>query len=651
MERPVILCGLGKVGWRVFENVRLAGIPIVAVDDRCAPDDHRLQGVRLVRGDCRDRAVLELAGVSKARAVLILTSNDLVNISAALMARDLDPHVRVVVRLFNQNLIKRLGKAVANTCAFSVSALAAPVLALTALAGQSLGAFSVGDGAYQVAEVTIPDWSPLRNRPVSAVAARHRTLVLAHYPAGGKERLLRDVDPDARLAAGDAVILCGESGALAPLLLETDKEDRTGVSWANWLRRMGRVVWRALAETDRSVKVATGVLVGAVAIGTLVHWFLMHHSLPDGFYRTVRVLATAADPHAENEAPWAKVFVSLLRIAGIALIASFTAILTDYLLHARLSGALEVRRIPERGHVVVCGLGNIGYRVVEELLRWGAPVVVIEKVRDGRFMAPARRLGVAVMVSDATIPEVLRQAHVPTARAVVAATDEELVNLEVALLARDLNPDARVVVRLHDTALAQTLRAAANIRFALSVPNLAAPAFVASLYGDRVHGVFLVRGRFLAVVELHAQAGDGFLDGSAVRILAVDYGLLPVHLARADGGPVTRVMDHRLGPGDRLTVVTTLASLEELVRRKRAPADCAIELTHVPLPARPAVLHWLCAEVGMARAEAEAAVKRPPVRFGRPVTRGQAEELLAVLGREGVRGEVLPAPAGAGRPP
>src|SRR5262249_60885976 len=90
-------------------------------------------------------------GVAKARGVLNLTSDDLVNISAALMVRHLNADVRVVLRMFNQNLITRLGKAVNNIFALSTSTLAAPVLAVTALTGQGLGTFRVeGIGAPAV---------------------------------------------------------------------------------------------------------------------------------------------------------------------------------------------------------------------------------------------------------------------------------------------------------------------------------------------------------------------------------------------------------------------------------------------------------------------------------------------------------------------
>ena len=75
------------------------------------------------------------------------------NVSTALLVRRLNPDCRVVVRMFNQNLIPRLGSAVRNTTALSVSALTAPLLALTALTGDALGAFKLDGGPQQIAEV------------------------------------------------------------------------------------------------------------------------------------------------------------------------------------------------------------------------------------------------------------------------------------------------------------------------------------------------------------------------------------------------------------------------------------------------------------------------------------------------------------------
>lgn len=567
-DQPVILCGLGRVGRRVLECLQAAGKSVIVVDDRCAEGEARLGSASLVRGDFRDADVLARAGLDRAAGVLILSSDDLANISAALLVRHRNPTVRIIVRLFNDALIPRLGKAVSNTYALSVSRLTAPLLALTALAGQAVATFRAGHAGYQIAELAVGERSPIRGQTVAEAAGGPTVNPVAHLSADGKRLFLRDVDPAARLEVGDSLLVCAEREHLEPLLTASSEEALPHLAWAGWLRRMGRVAWRSVSEADPAVKVCTGVFLSVLAASTLIYCYWMEKSIAEGLYRTVGLIATAA-PLPPGQEAGKQVFVSVLRVLGAVLIAAFTAIFTNYLIRARLGGALEVRRIPEAGHVIVCGLGNLGYRVVEELLQSGERVVVIDRQRDGRFMAPVRRLGVATIVGDATVLEVLRLAHSPTARAVVAATSDELVNLEVALLARELNPQARVVLRLNDLTLAQTLREAAHIRFAMCIPALAAPAFVAALYGDRVQGVFQAGGKLFAVVELVVQAGDGFLGGRSLRALASDYSMLPVCLTAGDGSRCTPPTDRTLGEGDRLTVITSLADLERLVRRER----------------------------------------------------------------------------------
>jgi Trk K+ transport system NAD-binding subunit len=640
VNQPVILCGLGRVGCRVLEYLEAADIPVVVIDNACAAGDPRLGRARLVQGDCRRRDVLEQAGVVGARGVLILTSDDLINISTALMVRSLDADVRVVVRMFNQNLIARLGHAVHNVFALSTSILTAPLLALTALTGQALGAFRLDDspaGRRQVAEVVIGPGSPLTGRSVAGAVGPHQAQVLAHVPAGGPARFLLDVSPDERLGTGDRLVVCGEPHDLAGLMGRADDID-PAVRWANPLRRNLRVLWRTLSEVDLPVKICTGIFLLVIIGSTLaLHLGWQRDRLVDAFFRTISLMATGADMHSEDyPSEWLKVFVSVLRIAGAALTAAFTAIVTNYLLRARLGGALEVRRIPDGGHIIVCGLGNIGYRVVEELLSYGERVVVIERSSDARFVTTARRLGVAVVVGDATVREVLRQAHSPTARAVISATNDDLINLEVALLARDLNSSQRVVVRLTDPNLADTLRKNANIRFALSVPALAAPAFVAGLFGDRVLNVCLVHGRLLAVIGLLIGPQDVALIGSTVRAAAVNYHVLPVALTAADGTLHARPLDVRLKPGDRLVAIVALTDLERLLRREPMPTNHAVDVQGFPLPARDWVAHQLRLHTGVSAEEADRALDNLPLCLATGLTRGQAEDLLARLAKERV---------------
>jgi hypothetical protein len=186
------------------------------------------------------------------------------------------------------------------------------------------------------------------------------------------------------------------------------------------------------------------------------------------------------------------------------------------------------------------------------------------------------------------------------------------------------------------------LREGADVRLAVSAPALAAPAFVAGLFGDRVPSVFLVRGRMLAVIDLTASADDAALVGRTVRALAVDYRFLPVALVPAEGPPPARPLDARLAAGDRLIAITDLNDLQRLLRRQPAPAAFAVEATECPLPMRGWLAGLLRTQRGLGQEEAERELERLPCRVGEWLTRGQAEDLLARLARERVAARLLP---------
>lgn len=572
MRQHFILCGLGKIGWRVLDQLRAAGVPIVAVDNHCAPDDPRLGGVTLIRGDARHADVLTRAGVEHARGVLILSSDDLVSLSIALLVRHLNPSVRVVVRLFNQSLISRLGSAMGKMQALSASALAAPLLALIARTGRTAGMVRLGDGRrLQIAELIVPRDSPLLGKRLGDVAVASNVTLVAHQAALRPLLLLDEVKLDAPIAADDRVVVCGPPEMVTPLLVESQNESIPDLLWAGTGRRLSRVFARSVALVDWPVKVCTAIFVSVILISVLVFRFGMKDDdLIDAFYRTMSLLATGADMRGDDvdRGSWQKAFISGLRLLGTALTAAFTAIFTNYLIRANLGGALEVRRIPERGHIVVCGLGNVGFRVAEELIGLGEPLVVIESNAANTFISTARRLGAAVIIGSATVPQVLRQAHADNARAVVAATSNDLANLEISLLVRELAPKQRVVLRLIDAQLATTLRESANVRLAVSVPELAAPAFVAAMFGDQVCGMFQVQGQMLAVFDLIVEERETDLCGHRLGELVRTNHMAP--LAWTSAANAAKQIDEAqcLEVGDRLTVLVTLDHLQRWMRRE-----------------------------------------------------------------------------------
>jgi Trk K+ transport system NAD-binding subunit len=569
MSAPIILCGLGRTGARVLMYLRAAGLPVVVVDDRCKPDDPRLYGARLVSGDCREAETLHKAGVIGARGVLVMTNDDLANVSTTLQVRSLDADVRIIVRLFDQNLLDRLGQTITNVFSLSTADLTAPVLAITAMTGSAIGTFRTGgsrDDSRLVAEIVIDPHDSLHGRSIHEAIEGRGAICLAHLPFTGWERLPGHIDNRQLLHPGDLVVVCGDPRHLTELLRRVDAGPVESLRFANYIYRLGRVAWRTLAEMDTMVLVCTIILLFVVVVSTIVlHLGVTQYTLPKALFRTVSIMATSADMYHRDfeDMPRLQVFVSVLRIIGAVLLAAFTAIVTNYLLRARLGGALEVRRIPESGHVVVCGLGSIGFQTVKELLRLGERVLAIEKDLTSPYVPTARRLGAVVIMGDATLPEVQKQARMRSAYSVIASASNDLTNLSIALLAKEANRGQRLVVLISDPKLAGMLRQAAGVELALSVPAMAAPAFLAALYGDRVRTVVMVRRHLLAVLDVVIHEADPLI-GLTVEQAAARYRFCPIALLNDKGDTIR---DVPLARGQRLVAVVSLPDLEALLGR------------------------------------------------------------------------------------
>jgi voltage-gated potassium channel Kch len=129
----------------------------------------------------------------------------------------------------------------------------------------------------------------------------------------------------------------------------------------------------------------------------------------------------------------------------------FTAAFAAGIVHHLLSGrhvALVGRRVmPRSGHVVIVGMGQVGLRLAQELRAIGVAVVGIERHADAAGLPLARDLGIPVVIGDASSRRVLRRAGLSGAVALVAAGSDERDNIAVAISARAVADELRVVIR------------------------------------------------------------------------------------------------------------------------------------------------------------------------------------------------------------
>jgi Trk K+ transport system NAD-binding subunit len=161
-----------------------------------------------------------------------------------------------------------------------------------------------------------------------------------------------------------------------------------------------------------------------------------------------------------------------------------------------------------RDHVILCGLGHLGIRVLEQYIRAGIGVVVIERDEKNPFIARAKEWNVPVLLADMKDDQSLLDAGIKHARAVVMTTNDDVANLEVALDSRRMNPNARVCMRLFDQQLASKITGAFGIDTAFSASALAAPLVAGMSVGASVLSTAVVAGQPHVIAEMAVASGS-----------------------------------------------------------------------------------------------------------------------------------------------
>jgi voltage-gated potassium channel Kch len=123
------------------------------------------------------------------------------------------------------------------------------------------------------------------------------------------------------------------------------------------------------------------------------------------------------------------------------------------------AAAMGVDPAGQPGHVIVCGLGRLGFGVVR-LLKGHVPLVVIDHAEHLHFADEPTMVAepvVPVLRGDMTVKWVLQEAGIEAAAAVLVLTPNDTANLETAMLVHELNPGARIVMRINNSRIARRL--------------------------------------------------------------------------------------------------------------------------------------------------------------------------------------------------
>ena len=475
---------------------------------------------------------------STARALVLLDTDDVHNVHTALTARDMDPELRIVVQMVNPRLSKQLNDLLGDCVVVNGPSLAAPAFVSDALEDDELTWMELGGQRVVVG-------------PADLIREPHTT-VLADTTSSATPQLLpaSSADPDGDIVLGTGVRPIWRSRDVRP---------------AGWFMAVRDIL-------DSRVRKIAAVMALLVAAGTAIVHYFGGIEWWRALYLAVGVVTSAGiDDDKFNDAqPWVKVSAVMVQLTGIVLMALLTAVVVDSLIGARLSRIIGGVRGRPRNHVVVCGLGTVGARVLEILTERGVAVVGVEQVEDAPGVLVAHRLRIPVVIGDSSNEETLRSAGVQRCQSVLAITDGDITNLESAMVARDLNPEARITMRMFDHDLAQRVERRLGLGHSRSVSMLVAPAVAAAVANRRKQVTIPAGRRVLLLTEVNVESGS---VAGGLRLGELDEaGGLRV-LARQDfDGPWDwdPEPDRVLRPGDRLAVAGTRSGLARLLMATRA---------------------------------------------------------------------------------
>jgi voltage-gated potassium channel len=226
------------------------------------------------------------------------------------------------------------------------------------------------------------------------------------------------------------------------------------------------------------------------------------HSLVEAFY----IVLTAAFLQPAGEFPkyfGLQLFYFVMPVIGLVILAQGLADFGGLLFNRRARSKEWEMAVAStlKNHVILVGLGHLGYRVAFKLHEMGEQIVVIEINTDTDTINAARNLGIPVIHDDATRPIALEGANVKDARTIIMASQNDAANLQIALKARSMNPDIKVVVRIFDEDFAHALQDQFGF-IALSATEMAAPVFAAAASGVDVTNPISIEGQLLSLARL-----------------------------------------------------------------------------------------------------------------------------------------------------
>ncbi|HAS35116.1 MAG TPA: potassium channel protein [Flavobacteriales bacterium] len=214
----------------------------------------------------------------------------------------------------------------------------------------------------------------------------------------------------------------------------------------------------------KEIYYALATLLAIIFIGTLGFKLIEGYNVFEAFYMTIITVSTVGFSEVRPLSDMGRLFTAFLIITSFGIFAYAVSSITRYLVTGKYKNYFKDYRVNKailnmKDHVIVCGYGRNGKQAVATLQAHKVPFIVIEQneavVEDIRLHSD-----LIYMRSNATSEEVLIDAGIERARAMITTLPEDADNVFVVLTARSLNADLNIISRASELQTEKKLKMA-----------------------------------------------------------------------------------------------------------------------------------------------------------------------------------------------
>lgn len=230
MENHYIICGYGRIGHRIANVLKSAGLSLVVVENNDSGIEQlKEDNIPFVEGDAEEEETLLEAGIDKAQSLICTLSSDQDNVFTTLLARDLNPDLFILVRTNETTNKTRVLRAGADKV-ISPYEIGADRMANVILRPHvdqfvdSITKYTMQDHTFD--EALIAEGSVLDGKSLAEINLRtqYGVLIIAIIPKGGEIHF--NPDSSSQINVGDSLILIGDLNQIDKFRREVCNDSR-----------------------------------------------------------------------------------------------------------------------------------------------------------------------------------------------------------------------------------------------------------------------------------------------------------------------------------------------------------------------------------------------------------------------------------------